>query len=360
MVRFIKWLGCGFLVLTGLLVGGFYLGTQLTTLPFAPDPAKPHHSEVGFLNNYRQRESGAHTTSFLKWQLESPWWSWQPIEMPKADNDPAFLKANRSESTLTWIGHATFLLQVAGTNILTDAHFSERASPLSFIGPERLTPLGLEFNDLPTIDYVVISHNHYDHLDVKTVQLLHERDDPLFIVPLGLKAWFNEQGVKNVQELDWWEATEFKGWQITAVPDQHFSARTPWNRNHTLWAGWVMEMAGQKFYFAGDTGYSADFAEIGRRFASIDLAMIPIGAYEPRWFMQAMHVNPEEAVKIHQDVQARYSVGMHWGTFRLTDEPFDEPPKRLATAVKSAGIAADRFFVMQHGETRKLQNILSK
>ncbi len=185
---------------------------------------------------------------------------------------------------------------------------------------------------------------------------------PQFFVPLGLKSWFAGRGIDRVVELDWWEQRKYRGLEIHLLPVQHWSARTPFDRNQTLWGSWLIEHSRFKFYFAGNSGYSPDFQDIARRFAPIDLAAIPIGAYAPRWFMQAMHANPEEAVKIHQDLQAKYSVAMHWGTFRLTDELLDEPPKRLAAALAKAKarIPAARFLVMKHGETRQLDALFKK
>jgi N-acyl-phosphatidylethanolamine-hydrolysing phospholipase D len=272
---------------------------------------------------------------------------------PQAGNDPAALRANRTHPTLTWVGHSTFLLQVGGLNVLTDPHFTRRASPLGWAGPQRLAPLGLALHDLPPIDLIVISHNHYDHLDEGTVRwLARHHPQALFAAPLGLRRWLHRRGVQQAIELDWWEGHEAPSFTLTAVPAQHFSGRTPTDRNRTLWCGFVLETARRRIYFAGDTGHSQDFADIGARFAPVDLALIPIGAYEPRWFMRIIHVNPEEAVRIHRELGARQSVAMHWGTFRLTTEPLDEPPRRLEQALREAGIPLERFWVMAHGESR--------
>lgn len=314
-----------------------------------------HHLPDGSFRNNDQSSINKPFSDLLKW-----WWNGEkpePIRFPLAKNNPAFLQQNRMEPTLTWIGHATLLIQFDGLNILTDPHLTERASPLSFFGPTRHTPPGLSFEELPEIDVVVISHNHYDHLDQGTVEQLYERQrqhPPRFFVPLRQKAWFDDLGIPNVVELDWGQSVEFRGWQIHAVPVQHWSSRTPWDRNTVLWTGWVLEHPEFRFFFAGDTGYSQDFQDLGKRFGGFDLAALPIGAYEPRWFMQAAHVNPEEAVQIHLDLQARFSVGIHWGTFQLTDEPMDEPPRRLQQVLTFAEIPEDRFFVMQHGKTRSL------
>ena len=258
---------------------------------------------------------------------------------------------------LTWVGHSTFLLQTGGVNLLTDPHFTQQAFPVSWAGPRRTTPPGIHLDQLPTIDFVVISHNHYDHLDSRTVRRLCERqpeNPPTFFVPLRLGATVERFGATRVIELDWWQSARYAEWTVRAVPAQHFSARTPFDRFKTLWAGWVLEHAGERFFFAGDSGYSPDFREIGDRLGPMDLSLLPIGAYEPRWFMRSMHLNPEEAVRAHLDLRSRYSVGMHWGTFILTDEPMREPPRELARARRAAGVEPERFFVLRHGETRDL------
>ena len=320
-------------------------------------PAKSHHTETGFRNNYPQPAR----QSFWKWQWQR-WTKGYPDDPRQGYGfallkpDAAFLGANRTEPTLTWIGHASFLLQIGGVNVLTDPHLTQRASPLSFAGPKRYVAPAFDFDNLPHADAVVISHNHYDHLDLGTVKRLNRQSGgpPMFFVPLGLKEWFKTQGIDNVTELDWWGSAEHNGLKLTLAPVQHWSSRTPWDRNSTLWGAWVVEHPRLRFFFGGDFGYSADLADVGRHFGSFDLAMLPIGAYEPRWFMSVMHANPEEAVQAQRDLRARYAVAMHWGTFRLTDELLDEPPRRLAQALAKAGVAPERFFVMKHGETRKL------
>jgi len=312
-----------------------------------------HHTRRGFRNNYPHEKKGL--KDFLKFL-----WGWDRVgakfEAPMAAPDPGFLAANRTRPTLTWIGHATFLVQVGGLNILTDPHFTARASPLQFAGPKRLMPPGLALRDLPALDVVLISHNHYDHLDDGSVRwLAKHHPKAVFVVPLGVRRWLQRRHVGNAVELDWWQRHDGHGFSVTAVPAQHFSGRRHNDRNRTLWCGFVLEAANKKVFFAGDTGYSKDFADIGERFGAMDLALLPIGAYEPRWFMKSMHVNPEEAVRIHRDLNSRQSVAMHWGTFRLTEEPMDEPPRLLAQALKDAHVAPDKFWVMQHGETRQLE-----
>lgn len=256
---------------------------------------------------------------------------------------------------LTWLGHASFLFQYRGINILTDPVLSERASPFRFVGPKRYTPPALRVADMPRIDRVLISHNHYDHLDEATVRQLYRRfgDALCFCIPTGLRSWFERRGIHNLVELGWWQShTLSPQEEIFCLPTQHFSGRGARDGNTTLWCSWLIAVDGYRLYFGGDTGYGSCFRQIGEIFAPIDLALLPIGAYDPRWFMAPVHVAPEEAVQIHRDIGARHSVAMHWGTFVLTDEPMDEPPRRLHQALHDQGVAETAFRVMQHGETR--------
>lgn len=259
---------------------------------------------------------------------------------------------NTEEVLLTWIGHSTFLIQYQGINILTDPILSQRASPISFAGPKRLVPLPLEFKDLPAIDFIIISHNHYDHLDLETVKLFGNRSR--YLVPLKLKDWFTDQDIDadRVIEFDWWDSARFGHVEITATPSQHWSARSLFDRNKTLWAAWHIQIADFSLWFAGDTGYNdIQFKEIGKHFKQIDLGLIPIGAYAPRWFMKAQHVNPEEAVKIHQDINASQSIGMHWGTFQLSAEKMHAPKIELEAALKKHRIEDSDFQTLAIGET---------
>lgn len=314
-------------------------------------PPPKHHRPRGFRNNQRTPPHGG--LDALRWLPGFLLKPYTKVVLPQRRPDANALRSNRSQQLLTWIGHSTFLLQFAGRNLITDPHLSSRASPVGFAGPLRYTQPAMSYADLPPLDIALISHNHYDHLDEPTVRRLAREHPHLhFVVPLGLKAWFRRRGIERVTELDWWDGAEIAGLKVHAVPAQHFSGRGAHDANATLWCGFVVESATQRCYFAGDTGYSPDFIDIGRRFAPIDLALIPIGAYAPRWFMQSMHIDPDEAVRIHQDIGAKQSVAMHWGTFRLTEEPLDEPPQRLRQALAAADIAEERFWVLEHGETR--------
>jgi L-ascorbate metabolism protein UlaG (beta-lactamase superfamily) len=310
------------------------------------------------MNNYlpKEKKSKGLATVF-KWRFTR-----NPqtiVDFEQLVPDLPFLQSNRSEETLTWIGHSTFLWQYRGINIITDPHLSNRASPVSFAGPKRLSPPALLLPDLPNLDIVVISHNHYDHLDKKTVLGIvdnQKSNPPLFLVPLGMKEWFSDIGIKEkVVELDWWQSHLIGEWTFHAVPVQHWSRRGLTDTNKVLWAGWVIEAPDKRLFFAGDTGYSKDFQDIGERFESMDLSLIPIGAYSPRWFMKDMHCSPEEAVQIHLDVKSKQSIGMHWGTFlNLTDEPLEEPPVRLRKAVQAKGLNPETFISLKHGETLRL------
>ena len=337
-------------------------------VPTAP-PAAPRH-DGRFQNNYidfAPRGLGA----LLKWKLESLREGLPPeprSATPRVAPDLDFIRRNAAagpamEPAATWIGHASMLVQLGGISLLTDPVFSERASPLSFAGPRRQGPAGIAAADLPRIDAVVISHNHYDHLDAASVRSLAAQagGPPLFIVPLGVKAWFTDAGIDPVVELDWWQSRRVGEVEIVLVPAQHWSGRSFSDRMETLWGGYAVFAPDFHLFFAGDTGYSKDFSDIHARFAArhggvgrgFDLALLPIGAYEPRWFMKEQHIDPVEAVQIHLDLAARRSIGIHWGTFALTDEALDEPPRALETARRQRGLADEAFTVMAIGETRR-------
>ncbi|MFZ5724342.1 MAG: MBL fold metallo-hydrolase [Pseudomonadota bacterium] len=315
-----------------------------------------HHREGGFRNNYNADRHGF--AEFMRWMREKRGLWPQAKHFPIAHPETERLTANRSDTALTWIGHSTFFWQHRGLNVLTDPVFSQRASPLAFAGPKRYTPPAIHVDHLPPVDVVLLSHNHYDHLDRSAVRRIARRNEgrTRFLVPLKVADWFRSEGITNVVELDWWDETQpldsradVRAW---FVPAQHFSGRGLNDRSATLWGGWVLEIDGHRLFFAGDTGYGRDFSDIGAVFGGFDLSLIPIGAYEPQWFMNAVHVNPEDAVRIHRDVQSKLSVGMHWGTFILTDEPVDEPPQRLARALADQHVDPSAFVVMRHGETR--------
>lgn len=261
---------------------------------------------------------------------------------------------NAKKPWAMWIGHSTFLICLENKHILTDPIWSTRCSPVPFIGPKRKHAPPIPLEKLPKIDYVLISHDHYDHLDRMTVERLHMLfPEILWIVPTGVKKWFNKLEIIRVVELNWWENRNIDStFKITSVPAQHFSGRRAPNLNKTLWAGYVLEdlHSTKTFYFAGDTGYNPhDFKKIGDHFPSIDLSFIPIGAYSPRQFMAPVHTDPKNAVNIHIDVNSKLSLGMHWKTFRLSDEPMDQPPFELLAALKAENIDPSSFLAIDPG-----------
>jgi N-acyl-phosphatidylethanolamine-hydrolysing phospholipase D len=250
---------------------------------------------------------------------------------------------------LTWIGHSTFLIQHLGRNILTDPIFAD-CQPIPISSLKRAMPPGLSFDELPRIDDVLISHSHYDHLDAPTVRRLG--NEVRYWTPEGLSPWFRRAGIQTSSELGWWGSALLSPEIVLhCVPAQHASGRTPFDRNRTHWCGWVLQSAKRTIYFAGDTGYSPSFSEIGERFAGFDLAMIPIGAYKPRWLMQPVHLDPADAVKAHLDLHSRLSVACHWGTFRLTDEPLEEPAMMLSEELRLRHIDPKEFRILKPGET---------
>jgi len=322
-----------------------------------PKPGSPpHHRVPGFANpnSTFARPSFWTVQQFRLARLWRAVAGGRPMPVfPRVGNDGAALRGAHTGATLTWIGHATLLIQLDGVNVLTDPIWSERASPIAFAGPRRLTAPGVRFDDLPPIHAVVISHNHYDHLDRATVKRLARAHRPVFLVPLGNKASFTALGIDNVHELDWWEERRVGEVTITCVPAQHWSARTPWDTDTRLWSGWALAGRGGRAFFAGDTGYYDGLREIRTRLGPIDVAAVSIAAYEPPRMMRHTHTTPEEALRIFDAVDARIFVAMHWGTFDLGDEPLDEPPQRLEAEARRRGLGPDRVWILRHGETRR-------
>lgn len=309
-------------------------------------PVSDHCDGERFFNPHAV--SGRSFVDVLKWMRTRERHAW-PTSAPLRPHDSPPSRVAKRQAAITFIGHSTFLIRTASMTFITDPVFTSHAGPLGRLGPRRVRPPALDASALPPIDAVLVSHNHYDHLQPRSLRLFAGR--ATFVAPLGLRSLLPSSFNRTFEELDWWNRARVVAAEITCVPAQHFSARTPWDRNRTLWCGFVVSVDGITMYFAGDTGYSPQFAEIGARFPGIDVALLPIGAYEPRWFMQPMHMNPEEAVRAHLDVQARASIGMHFGTFQLTDEGIDEPLRALESARTAAGVAPDAFRVLDFGET---------
>jgi L-ascorbate metabolism protein UlaG (beta-lactamase superfamily) len=312
-------------------------------------------------DGYRFFNPGAKTGrtfgDFLRWQRTRQrklWPEWvQNRAQPTLPADLA-----QGQIALTFINHITFLLQFQGLNVLTDPVYSQRVSPFRSLGPRRVRDPGLAFEDLPPIHLVLVTHNHYDHLDIETLLRLEQMHSPRFVTSLGNRAFLQQFGIRAADDLDWWQSMEVPGQRpagtakVTLTPAQHWSSRRPRNRNRTLWGGFVVGASGRQVYFAGDTGYGGHFRDVRERFGRVDVALLPIGAYEPRWFMRDQHMNPEDAVRAHLDLDANVSIGTHFGCFQLTDEGIDDPPLELAAARERHGVAPAAFQVLETGETR--------
>ena len=272
------------------------------------------------------------------------------VLLPVVRPDLGILHA-RLGPTVTWIGHSTLLVQLDGVTFLTDPIWSERAGPFNgLFGAPRYTPPPIALDDLPPIDFVLISHDHYDHLDEPTVRRLAARFNPLFVVPLGIKAWLADRGITNATELDWGESVTVKGLQIVCTPAQHGSGRSLTDQGRRLWASWAV-LGSKRFYFAGDSGYYRHFREIGDALGPFDLAALPIGSYTPRKLMRPVHLSPEDAVQAWIDLRAAHFLGIHWGTLDLAREPYDEPPRRLAAEIAKRYLDSEAIWIRYPGET---------
>lgn len=323
------------------------------TLIVSPDSLAPttveHFRDGRFFNPGVPDHSFLDALKWMRTRRPEPWPRW-------ISSTPGPKPPRRVEDTtlrVTFVNHATVLLQTEGLNLLTDPVWSDRVSPVSFAGPRRHRAPGIRFQDLPRIDAILLSHNHYDHLDAGTLRRLAAEHDPVVFCPLGVAPLVRRCGLHNVQELDWWETTTWRGREIHCVRAQHFSARTPFDRNRTLWCGWVMEAERGNIYFAGDTGFGDFFGEIGRSFEPIRLALLPIGAYEPEWFMGPVHMTPEQAVEARALTGAAVAVGIHFGTFSLADEGEADPLARLRRALAGRE-DADQFWTLTEGEGREI------
>ena len=286
--------------------------------------------------------------------LREPRHRW-PASIPVTAQIPPPL--GDSVAVCTFVGHSTFVIQTRSGTLITDPMYSPHAGPLGRFGPRRVRQPAVRFDDLPPIAVVLLSHNHYDHCDAPTLRRLAERFDPLVVTPLGNGPIVRACGLRRVAVLDWWQRVEVGGLSIVATRAHHFSARTPFDRNRALWGGFALAVGGAQIYFAGDTAYAPFFREVRQRVGPIDLALLPIGAYEPRWFMHAVHMNPAEAVQAHLELEAAHSIGMHFGTFQLTAEAIDDPAQKLVEARRAAGVDDCAFRTLEFGESIRIGTI---
>lgn len=301
--------------------------------------------------------SGASAQGFkqvLQWLIQREQGPWKKLTDTVYGPKPP--EATHS-ARVTFINHSSFLIQVDGFNMLTDPVYSERVSPFPWAGPQRMRPPGIRFEDLPNIDYVLISHNHYDHLDEDTVDRLHRAHQPTFVVPLGVDKFMQTLGIQKVISLDWWQELPLnRSLTVASVPAQHFSGRGMLDRDRTLWCGYVIKRPEGNIYFAGDTGYDQSiFREIGDSFKPIKVSLIPIGAYKPVWFMSPVHISPKQAVQVHLDVNSKQSIATHFGTFPLGDDGQQEPAEELFHALREQNIANNQFWILNEGEGRILK-----
>jgi L-ascorbate metabolism protein UlaG (beta-lactamase superfamily) len=334
-----------FLVVLALAVAFIMLVTYFISAPRYKGPVSGHFNGKQFINPGGVKAKGL--PDVFKWATQRKPGKWEP------NPGAAYGERPPAEVTqgirITFVNHSTFLIQFGGMNILTDPVWSERTSPFTFAGPKRMRPPGIRFEDLPRIDVVLLSHNHYDHLDIRTVVKINERFHPQFVQPLGVGEYLEENGIVVRADLDWWTSTTIDPITIHAVPAQHFSGRGTFDRDATLWCGYVINSKEGNIYFAGDSGYNPNtFKEIGNKF-HLDLSIIPIGAYKPQWFMSPIHCSPEEAVQIHLDLKTKQSVASHFGTFPLADDGLTDPVDELRDTLRKRGVPGKDFVVLQEG-----------
>ncbi len=289
---------------------------------------------------------------FLKWQMTSQKQVWPEWVDDNATPQLAD-KVEVGQTVITLINHSTYLIQLPGLNVLTDPIFSERSSPVSWAGPKRHRSPGLAFENLPPVHVVYISHNHYDHMDLPSIRRLVQTHDPVIVTPLGNKKILEKAGARKVVELDWWQSTTLPGGAILHMAQvQHWSARTLFDTNESLWGGFVLQANRLQIYFGGDSGYGPHYQETFKRFGAMDVSLLPIGAYEPRWFMKEQHLNPDDAVKAHLDLRSRLSLGIHYGTFQLADEGISTPLEDLQASLRNRQVSVAEFLALKNGETK--------
>lgn len=341
-----------------LAIGAFLMSVPLTMLlvgllisaPRYRGPVSDHFDGSRFINpGSVKAKSGCEV---LKWMINRKQGPWKEDLANHYGKHP--LGHFKGGVRITFVNHSTFLIQVDGVNILTDPVWSKRVSPFEWIGPKRMKRPGIRFGDLPRIHLVLLTHNHYDHLDIKTLRMIFGAHHPRFVTPLGIMDYLNRNYINSATDIDWWQEIQFDDRiKIQSVPAQHFSGRGLSDRDATLWCGYVIKTREGNIYFAGDTGYNeTTFKDIGSRCGPFKFSVLPIGAYKPGWFMSPIHVSPEESVRIHRDIGSPLSIAMHFGTFPLADDSADDPVKDLVLAMAKHGVEPDEFVTFREGEAR--------
>jgi len=332
-----------FIIIFIIFLGIIFLG-WIFSAPVYRGPVSDHFDGKKFINPGGVPPMGF--KDLFKWMRTRQRVEWK--ELKESDYGPPPAERVVGDSlVVTFVNHSTFLIQTQGLNILTDPVWSERASPVPFAGPKRMRPPGIRFEDLPKIDIILLTHNHYDHLDIKTMQKLSSAFSPKIYCPLGVGRYLERKGIFNISEMDWWDEIRIDSTlSLICTPAQHFSGRGMFDRDRTLWAGFALQTEKGSIYYSGDTGYGDFFKEIAQRISPIRLSFLPIGAYKPEWFMSPIHNSPEDAVRIHQILKSPKSIGMHFGTFPLADDGMEEPAAELRKVLEKEGIPEGEFIVL--------------
>jgi len=336
------------LVVFVIIILGITLMGWFFSAPAYIGPVSDHFDGKKFINPGAVKAGGF--KDVMKWMSKRDRGEWTEMKAAGYGAVPV-AKVEGDTIVVTFVNHSTFLIQMQGLNILTDPVWSERASPVTFAGPRRMRPPGIRLEDLPEIDIILLTHNHYDHLDINTLAILAERFNPEIFTPLGVGKYLEDRNIVSVTEMDWWdEATSQTGLKVICTPAQHFSGRGMFDRDRTLWSGFAIETENGNIYYAGDTGFGDFFNEISDRLAPVRMAFLPIGAYKPQWFMSPIHTSPADAVKFHKILNSPYSIGMHFGTFPLADDGMADPENDLRTAMEKEGVDSASFIVPEEGE----------
>lgn len=339
-------------LLVGIVVLVFATGAYISAPKYSGE-VSDHFDGKKFINPNGPTPAG--TRALIKWMTNRDRGKW--TEDTSSGYGPRPLSFEKDAIRITFINHSTFLIQVGGLNILTDPVWSRRTSPFSWLGPARMRKPGIRFEDLPRIHAVVISHNHYDHLDMPTMRTIAGSFHPRIFTPLGVTEYLESESIAGGTDMDWWDEVALSdSVTLQAVPAQHFSGRGMFDRDATLWCGYVLKTTRGNIYFAGDTGYNdVTFREIGARTGGMEVSLLPIGAYKPQWFMAPVHTSPEQAVQVHQDVRSKFSIGMHFGTFPLADDGQEDPVKDLEIAKEKYGVSKNEFITLREGEVRIIE-----